>query len=104
VSRLRSVSAAAGITRPGPRYSLSVTPLDFDQDGWPDINVAVDSQASLLFRNRHDGSHTEVAVEAGVAYREQAGMGSAAGDFNGDGRPAWIGSKSDGRIRIRGTR
>jgi hypothetical protein len=88
--KFRNVSISSGITKPGPRYSLSVTPLDFDQDGWPDIYVAVDSQASLLFRNRHDGTFGEVAVEAGVAYREdgreQAGMGSAAGDFNGDGR------------------
>ncbi|MFN0169312.1 MAG: CRTAC1 family protein [Bryobacteraceae bacterium] len=87
--RFRNVSEASGIAAMRDRYSLSVTPFDYDRDGWPDIYVAVDSQASLLFRNNHDGTFREVAVEAGVAYRddgrEQAGMGSAAGDLDGDG-------------------
>jgi hypothetical protein len=87
--RFRNVSESSGIASAGGRYSMSVTPLDFDHDGWPDIYVAVDSQPSLLFRNNHDGTFTNVAVEAGVAYsvdgREQSGMGSAAGDFDGDG-------------------
>lgn len=87
--RFRDVSVPAGIVKPGPRYSLSVTTLDFDRDGWTDIYVAVDSQASLLYRNNGDGTFTEQAVSAGVAFsedgREQAGMGSAAGDLNGDG-------------------
>jgi enediyne biosynthesis protein E4 len=88
--RFRNVSQSSGIASAGARYSLSVTPLDFNHDGWPDIYVAVDSQPSLLFRNNGNGTFAEVAVEAGVAYsedgREQAGMGSAAGDFDGDGR------------------
>jgi hypothetical protein len=88
--RFRDVSAEAGITKPGPRYGLSVTTIDFDRDGWLDIYVAVDSQASLLYRNNGDGTFTEQAVSAGVAYsedgREQAGMGSAAADLDGDGR------------------
>ena len=88
--RFRNVSQSAGISAPGARYSLSVTPFDFNHDGWPDIYVAVDSQPSLLFRNNKDGTFTDVGVEAGVAYSEagveQAGMGSAAGDFDGDGR------------------
>ncbi len=87
--RFRNVSETSGIASVGPRYSMSVTPFDFNHDGWPDIYVAVDSQPSLLFRNNHNGTFTDVAVEAGVAYsedgREQSGMGSAAGDFNGDG-------------------
>jgi hypothetical protein len=88
--RFRDVSRPAGISAPGPRYSLSVTPLDYNHDGWPDIYVAVDTQPSLLFRNNRDGTFTDVGVDAGVAYseegREQSGMGSAAGDFDGDGR------------------
>ncbi len=88
--RFRNVSGPSLVSAAKDRYSLSVTTLDFDHDGWPDIYVAVDSQASILYRNNHDGTFTDVAVEAGVAYRddghEQAGMGSAAGDFDGDGR------------------
>jgi hypothetical protein len=90
--RFRDVSATSRISAVNDRYSLSVTTLDFDHDGWPDIYVAVDSQASILYRNNHDGTFTDMAVQAGVAFRddgrEQAGMGSAAGDFRGDG---WLG-------------
>jgi len=82
-------SESSGILKPGGRYALSVTPLDFDQDGGTDIYVAVDSQGSLLYHNKQNGTFDEIGVAAGVAYsedgREQAGMGTAAGDFNGDG-------------------
>ena len=91
IVKFTDVSVPSGIEGPGERYSLSVTTLDFDGDGWPDIYVAVDSQASLLFRNNRNGTFSDVAVEAGVAYsedgREQAGMGSAVLDFDADGRP-----------------
>jgi hypothetical protein len=68
-----------------------VTTLDYDRDGWPDIYVAVDSQASLLYHNKHDGTFEETALESGVAVsedgREQAGMGTAVADYDGDGWP-----------------
>ena len=61
----------------------------FQHDGWPDIYIACDSTASILFRNNKDGTFTDVAPDAGVAYsadgREQAGMGCTVGDYNGDG-------------------
>ena len=83
------VSQAAGILKPGPRYSITAVAYDFDNDGWPDIYVAVDSEPSLLFRNNHDGTFTDVGVTAGCAYsedgHEQAGMGVAVGDFDCDG-------------------
>jgi len=83
------VSEKAGILKPGPRYSITAVSYDFDNDGWPDIYVAVDSQASILFRNNHDGTFTDVGVIAGCAYsedgHEQAGMGVAVGDYDCDG-------------------
>lgn len=89
--RFTDVSKKAGIEVPGPRYGLSVTTLDYDRDGWPDIYVAVDSQASLLYRNKHDGTFEDTALESGVALsedgREQAGMGTAVADYDGDGWP-----------------
>jgi hypothetical protein len=37
------VSAKSRILKPGPRYSITAVSYDFDNDGWPDIYVAVDS-------------------------------------------------------------
>jgi len=89
--RLVDVSKQAGIELPGPRYGLSVTTLDYDRDGWPDIYVAVDSQASLMYHNQRDGTFEEVGLESGTALsedgREQAGMGTAVADYDGDGWP-----------------
>jgi hypothetical protein len=83
------VTKKANIDKTNGHYSLSVSTLDFDEDGWPDIYVACDSTPSILYRNNHDGTFTDVAVLAGVAFnedgKEQAGMGSTIADFNGDG-------------------
>ena len=83
------VSEKSGILKPGPRYSITPVTSDFDNDGWPDIYVAVDSEPSILFRNNHDGTFTDVAVMVGCAYsengHEQAGMGVAVADYDCDG-------------------
>jgi enediyne biosynthesis protein E4 len=83
------VSEKSGILRPGPRYSITAVSYDFDNDGWPDIYVAVDSEPSILFKNNHDGTFTDIAVMAGCAYNdnghEQAGMGVAVADYDCDG-------------------
>jgi hypothetical protein len=79
----------AHIDRTDGHYAFSVSTLDFDEDGWPDIFIACDSTPSILYRNNHDGTFTDVAVTAGAAFnedgREQAGMGSTVADYNGDG-------------------
>jgi enediyne biosynthesis protein E4 len=83
------VSAASGVSRVTGRYSMTAAAADFDGDGWVDIYVACDSTAAILYHNNHDGTFTDTAVESGVAYSEngmqQAGMGLAVGDYNGDG-------------------
>ncbi len=83
------VSEKSGILKLGPKYSITAVSYDFDNDGWPDIYVAVDSQPSILFRNNHDGTFTDVAMIAGVAYsengHEQAGMGIGVADYDCDG-------------------
>ncbi len=87
--RFEDVSAASGVTKTPGHYCFSVTALDYNEDGWPDLYVACDSTPSILYRNNHDGTFTDVAAEMGVAYnedgREQAGMGSTAADIDGDG-------------------
>src|SRR5216684_3091013 len=83
------VSAKSGILKPGPRYSITPVSYDFDNDGWPDIYVAVDSEPSILFHNNHDGTFTDIGVAAGCAYNEsgqdQAGMGVGVADYDCDG-------------------
>ena len=72
--------------------SLGVTLLDYDQDGWPDVFVANDTQPNKLYRNNGNGTFTELGLKAGVAFSEEgrarAGMGVDAVDLDGSGRPA----------------
>ncbi|HXJ06589.1 MAG TPA: CRTAC1 family protein [Candidatus Acidoferrum sp.] len=83
------VSAKSHIDQADGHYSLSVSTLDYDDDGWPDIFVACDSTASILYHNNRDGTFTDLAITAGAAFnddgRAQAGMGSTVADYNGDG-------------------
>jgi hypothetical protein len=87
--KFHDVSKASGIEKTDAHYCFSVTTLDYNEDGWPDIYVACDSTPSILYRNNRDGTFTDVGADAGVAFnedgREQAGMGSTAGDYDGDG-------------------
>jgi hypothetical protein len=84
------VTTKAHIDRTTGHYAFSVTTLDYDEDGWPDIFVACDSTPSILYHNNRDATFTDVAITAGAAFNEdgraQAGMGSTAADYNGNGR------------------
>ncbi|HET7214367.1 MAG TPA: CRTAC1 family protein [Terriglobia bacterium] len=83
------VSAKAGILKPGTRYGLTAVAFDYDNDRWPDLFVACDSSPNLLYHNNHNGTFTEVGMESGCAVsgdgQEQANMGVAVGDYDGDG-------------------
>ncbi len=83
------VSADAGIAAHRGN-GLGVIVTDYDEDGWPDVLVANDSMPNFLFRNEGGGRFRESALGAGVAVatdgKARAGMGVAAGDYNGDGR------------------
>ena len=83
------VSQRAGIRDTASCYGLTSLTADFDLDGWPDIYVACDSTPNLLYHNNHNGTFTEIAKKAGVAYNEdgteQAGMGLSADDFTHSG-------------------
>ena len=87
--RFTNVSATTGIEKTTGHYCFSVTTLDYDEDGWPDLYIACDSTPSILYHNNHNGTFTDTAPEVGVAFnedgREQAGMGSTAADYDGDG-------------------
>jgi len=83
------VTQKSGILQATGCYGFTSLAADFDQDGWPDIYVACDSTASLLYHNNHDGTFTEIGKKAGVAFNEdgfeQAGMGLSADDFTHSG-------------------
>jgi enediyne biosynthesis protein E4 len=87
--RFEDVSRKSHIDQAGGHYAFSVSTLDYDDDGWPDIYIACDSTASILYHNNRDGTFSDVAIVAGAAFNEdgraQAGMGSTVADFNGDG-------------------
>ena len=83
------VSQKSGIHATTACYGFTSLTSDFDQDGWPDIYVACDSNANLLYRNNRDGTFGEIGKKAGVAYNEdgseQAGMGLSSDDFTHSG-------------------
>ena len=85
----QDVSEASGVRKPQNFYAFTALAADLNGDGWQDIYVACDSTPSLFFRNNHDGTFTDVATEAGLAFSEdgaeQGGMGLAIGDFDNDG-------------------
>ena len=87
--QFKNVSKPSGVEKTAGHYCFSVTTLDYNEDGWPDMYVACDSTPSILYRNNHDGTFTDVGADEGVAFnedgREQAGMGSTAADYDGDG-------------------
>jgi hypothetical protein len=74
--------------------SLGVAMLDFDQDGWPDLLVANDTQPNKLYRNLRNGKFKDVAVETGLAFsnegKARAGMGVDCADFDNSGKPGVV--------------
>lgn len=70
---------------------MGVAFADYDDDGFADIFVSNDTFPNFLLHNNGDGTFTDVALEAGVAYtgegRTVAGMGVDFRDLDNDGRP-----------------
>jgi hypothetical protein len=69
----------------------SVSIVDFDRDGWPDIyvvNSAIGSK-NALYRNMHDGTFKDMAGDLGIADVNQSGTGVSTGavwgDYDNDG-------------------
>jgi enediyne biosynthesis protein E4 len=83
----------AGLGDPTSK-TLGVAVLDYDNDGWPDLLFSNDTQPNKLYRNNGNGTFTEKAVIAGVAFGEdgvaRAGMGVDASDYDHSGYPSLL--------------
>jgi hypothetical protein len=88
-----NVTQRAGVNDPAGK-TLGVALLDYDDDGWMDLFVANDTEPNKLYRNNHNGTFTDNAVIAGVAYSEagtaRAGMGVDAADYDGSGKQSVV--------------
>jgi hypothetical protein len=87
------VTAASGIFDSSSK-SLGVALFEGDEgkgDFWPDLLVANDTQPNKLYRNQHNGTFKDAAVEAGLAFssegKARAGMGVDVADFDNSGLP-----------------
>ena len=91
--KFEDVTAKAGLYDPTSK-SLGITILDYNNDGWPDIFIANDTQPNKLYVNEKDGAFEETAVSAGVGFSEdgvaRAGMGVDAADYDRSGHPSLI--------------
>ncbi len=87
--RFEEVAEKAGVGDPTSK-SLGITILDYNNDGWPDIFVANDTQPNKLYRNLRNGTFKEEATSAGVAYGEdgvaRGAMGADSADYDRSGR------------------
>lgn len=87
------VTATSGIFDSSSK-SLGVAMIDYDQDGWPDVLVANDTQPNKLYHNLRNGKFKDIAVEVGLAFstegKARAGMGVDVGDFENSGKPGII--------------
>jgi hypothetical protein len=70
---------------------MGVAFADYDNDGFTDIFVSNDTFPNFLLHNNGDGTFTDVALEAGVAFtgngKTVAGMGADFRDLDNDGKP-----------------
>ena len=89
-SRFKDVALKAGIETNHVDHSLGAVFTDVNGDGRPDLYVANDLDPNRLYVNEPGGPlgfhFVEEGAGAGVA-DPNAGMGVAAQDYSGDGRP-----------------
>ncbi|HEV3468621.1 MAG TPA: CRTAC1 family protein [Pyrinomonadaceae bacterium] len=99
-----NVTQRAGLADPSNK-ALGVALLDYNDDGWTDLFVANDTEPNRLYKNNGNGTFTDEALTAGVAFGEtgaaRAGMGVDAADYDGSGRPSLvIGNFTSERIAL----
>jgi enediyne biosynthesis protein E4 len=87
--RFADVTEKSGFAA-APGKGMGISIADFNDDGWPDVFIANDTEPNSLFINRRNGTFEERGMELGVAYNDNAHSGSSMGcdakDFDNDGR------------------
>lgn len=82
------VTRQAGLHDPKSK-ALGVAVFDAQDDGWPDLLLANDTQPNKLYINRKDGTFRDEGISAGVAFSEdgtvRGAMGVDAADYDGSG-------------------
>ena len=91
--KFEDVTEKSGLSKfPGKGMGISIA--DFNDDGWPDIFIANDTEPNSLFINMKNGKFEERGLELGVGYDENArtgsSMGSDAKDFDNDGKSGYL--------------
>ncbi|HXV59397.1 MAG TPA: CRTAC1 family protein, partial [Vicinamibacteria bacterium] len=91
--KFSDVTEEAGLHNPRGK-GLGVTVLDFDANGYLDLAVANDTQPNNLYKNNGNGTFTDVAVLAGIAFAEngvaRGAMGIDAADYDGSGHQSLV--------------
>ena len=87
--KFEDVTAKSGLAA-APAKGMGIAIADFNDDGWPDVFIANDTEPNSLFMNRGNGTFEEKGLELGVAYNDNAHVGSSMGcdarDFDNDGK------------------
>src|SRR5262252_5694572 len=91
--KFEDVSQKANFHDPTSK-TLGVAILDYNNDGWPDILLANDTQPNKLYLNKQNGTCEEKGVSAGIGFSEdgvaRAGMGVDAADYDRSGHASII--------------
>ena len=87
--KFEDVTEKSGLAK-SPGKGMGISIADFNDDGWPDVFIANDTEPNSLFINQGNGTFEERGLELGVGYDDNArsgsSMGSDAKDFDNDGK------------------
>ena len=83
--KFTDISATAGVqirssaTKVPMAKSLGVSPVDLDGDGWVDFIVANDTVHNFVFKNKKDGTFTEMGGISGIGFDNNGKVRGAMG-------------------------
>ena len=88
--KFEDVTARSRGSLRAPGKGMGISIADFNDDGWMDVFIANDTEPNSLFMNQKNGTFEEKGLELGVAYNDNAQVGSSMGsdakDFDNDGK------------------